>query len=333
VSTFAGDLVAQGIAALRSGAREQAQVLLARATALEPQHEQAWLWLSGAVTTPAERQQCLERVLSINPASQAAQRGLTLLGAAPREPVGQPEPSGAGAAMPAAAAAPALLTTPAPQPAVAVAPAPQTDPVPVFMLPSLFSDAALPAAASQPALGFGGGSGAYAGSDHSFNLPSIFSPAPAEQPAAASQEGASGMAPDAATSEADENAVPPLDAALLAFIVKRLGQSSARDDAVRAVIGHLGCSWPVAEQLVREVMVKHRGQVVKSRRPRTILIGSLTLLGGIGLVVFGGIVLASMLDGEHTVRARAMPRAIGMVAVGLVMILGSLVGMWQELRA
>jgi hypothetical protein len=73
------DLLQQGIAALRAGSKAQARQLLARAIQEDPQNEQAWLWLSGAVESDEERLECLNRTLAIDPNNEMAQRGLAAL--------------------------------------------------------------------------------------------------------------------------------------------------------------------------------------------------------------------------------------------------------------
>ncbi len=72
-------LTKQGAAALQSNDKARAYDLLGRAVQMAPQNEQAWLWLSGAVESAAERRYCLEQVLVINPHNAAAQRGLSML--------------------------------------------------------------------------------------------------------------------------------------------------------------------------------------------------------------------------------------------------------------
>ena len=69
-----------GIKALKAGEREQARALLMQVIERDEQNEQAWLWLSGAVTSKEERRTCLENVLSINPKNQLARKGLLKLG-------------------------------------------------------------------------------------------------------------------------------------------------------------------------------------------------------------------------------------------------------------
>jgi hypothetical protein len=74
------ELVQEGIAALISGRKAQARLLLGQALEADPHSEQGWLWLSGAVDTDEERRFCLRQVLSINEWNSAAQKGLKELG-------------------------------------------------------------------------------------------------------------------------------------------------------------------------------------------------------------------------------------------------------------
>jgi endonuclease YncB( thermonuclease family) len=75
----ADELVQRAIHALREDDRETARPLLAKAVTLDPNHDQAWLWLSGVVANASERRYCLERVLALNPENAMAQRGLETL--------------------------------------------------------------------------------------------------------------------------------------------------------------------------------------------------------------------------------------------------------------
>jgi ATP-dependent DNA helicase UvrD/PcrA len=73
------ELTTQGIHALQSGNSARARQLLSSAIQQDPYDEMAWLWLSGAVESDAERMECLQRVLAINPKHAAARRGLEML--------------------------------------------------------------------------------------------------------------------------------------------------------------------------------------------------------------------------------------------------------------
>jgi tetratricopeptide (TPR) repeat protein len=70
------ELVQAGIAAVKAGDKEQARVLLMRAVELDETSVTAWLWLSGVVETLADREVCLENVLTLDPDHAAAARGL-----------------------------------------------------------------------------------------------------------------------------------------------------------------------------------------------------------------------------------------------------------------
>lgn len=65
-----------GVAALRAGNKAEAEMLLLRVVNADEKHEQAWLWLSGAVQTDEDRRVCLENVLALNPDNVAARHGL-----------------------------------------------------------------------------------------------------------------------------------------------------------------------------------------------------------------------------------------------------------------
>jgi tetratricopeptide (TPR) repeat protein len=65
-----------GIAAAKAGKRAEARELLLRVVAADENNIQAWLWLSGVVTTLEDRETCLQNVLALDPENEAAQRGL-----------------------------------------------------------------------------------------------------------------------------------------------------------------------------------------------------------------------------------------------------------------
>jgi tetratricopeptide (TPR) repeat protein len=82
------ELVQRGIAAAKSGQKEEAEQLLLEAVELDEENEQAWLWLSGLVESAEEKRICLENVLAINPRNTYAEAGLQWLEEnAPPEPV------------------------------------------------------------------------------------------------------------------------------------------------------------------------------------------------------------------------------------------------------
>lgn len=76
---FPDDRLAQARLAIKAGRRNEARQLLQAILKENPQNEEAWLWLSGAVETPELKIQCLRKVVSLNPGNAAARRGLAQL--------------------------------------------------------------------------------------------------------------------------------------------------------------------------------------------------------------------------------------------------------------
>jgi DNA-directed RNA polymerase subunit RPC12/RpoP len=72
-------IVSVGIAAAKSGEREQARTLLFKATEMKPDDTRPWLWLSSTTDDLAEQREYLEQALATDPNSSAARRGLVLL--------------------------------------------------------------------------------------------------------------------------------------------------------------------------------------------------------------------------------------------------------------
>ncbi len=72
-------MVREGINAYKAGNKEEARVLLLKATELDQFNEQAWLWLSGLMDSPDDQRTCLENVLAINPNNERAKQGLSYL--------------------------------------------------------------------------------------------------------------------------------------------------------------------------------------------------------------------------------------------------------------
>lgn len=67
-------LIKKAIQAIKVGDHQTAKKLLASILKEDPQNEHAWLYLTLCVTDPQQKQECLHRVLSINPNNQHALR-------------------------------------------------------------------------------------------------------------------------------------------------------------------------------------------------------------------------------------------------------------------
>jgi thioredoxin-like negative regulator of GroEL len=70
------DLLRMGIAAAKRGNTDSARTILEQILQEDSSNERAMMWLAKLADTKAERQQWLNRVLSVNPNNQAAQDAL-----------------------------------------------------------------------------------------------------------------------------------------------------------------------------------------------------------------------------------------------------------------
>lgn len=70
------ELVASGRAALLAGDHDRARELLDTAVRRDPGDAEAWVWLSGTQSEPAEMAACLNRALVLDPSSFQAREGL-----------------------------------------------------------------------------------------------------------------------------------------------------------------------------------------------------------------------------------------------------------------
>ena len=72
----ASELLAKGKLAATSGQKDIAREALGRVVEMEPNNEEAWLWLSGVASSLTQMRAALDKVLSINPNNQQAREGL-----------------------------------------------------------------------------------------------------------------------------------------------------------------------------------------------------------------------------------------------------------------
>lgn len=70
------DLLRMGIAAAKRGNTDSARTILEQILQEDSSNERAMMWMAKLADTKAERQQWLNRVLSVNPNNQAAQDAL-----------------------------------------------------------------------------------------------------------------------------------------------------------------------------------------------------------------------------------------------------------------
>jgi hypothetical protein len=69
----------QAITAIKRGDKVTGRQLLVEIIKSDPRNEDAWLWMATVVEFDESCQQCLEKVLEINPDNEMAQKGLAIL--------------------------------------------------------------------------------------------------------------------------------------------------------------------------------------------------------------------------------------------------------------
>jgi hypothetical protein len=77
------DLLQQGIAAYKSGQRDEARRIFIAVVKQSPDSERAWGWMNNVCNTDQERIHCLKQVVRINPKNEKAQQRLNRLLAPP----------------------------------------------------------------------------------------------------------------------------------------------------------------------------------------------------------------------------------------------------------
>lgn len=86
-------LIREGIAATEAGYHARARNLLSLGLTLDDKHVRGWLWLSGEVTAPEDKEFCLRRVLTLDPDNEFAQQGMARLSVKVESPTdGKPGP-------------------------------------------------------------------------------------------------------------------------------------------------------------------------------------------------------------------------------------------------
>jgi hypothetical protein len=69
----------QAITAIKRGNKVTGRQLLVEIIDSDPRNEDAWLWMATVVEFDESCQQCLEKVLELNPDNEMAQKGLAIL--------------------------------------------------------------------------------------------------------------------------------------------------------------------------------------------------------------------------------------------------------------
>jgi hypothetical protein len=147
--------------------------------------------------------------------------------------------------------------------------------------------------------------------------------------------------------------------AISAFIINALSKGESPDDLILSICENQGLTWQAAEALVKKVQDEKKQVIVKKQLPLLFVLALAIFIGGIGAAGYGCLIIISefsliqtSLMNIHQVlnnsdvsydlyiglrmlfASGGIP--ISMIALGIGMILGSLLGMrnvWAEILA
>jgi hypothetical protein len=289
--------LAQGVAAAQAGNHTTAFGLLAEVLSADESCTTAWLWLSGVTSDPAERRYCLERVLASDPAHAAARRGLSMLPpAASCNPLLRHQPPAPSPSP--AQASPAMATTI------------QLDEPPKANRPS-FDQVA-------PAMGS--------------TIPLSPAAMPMQQPAPPAFAASSAVAAPPPAS-APELPTAPYSQEQIDFALRQLANGLDEDQAARNVCERLSMTWDHAQELVQYVKTHKAVALARSQGPMYMVVGVITLIGGILLTFNYGAALLDLALSPYALSPRVFIRWVVLALTGMSMTIGGGFGIMTTLRS
>jgi hypothetical protein len=113
-------------------------------------------------------------------------------------------------------------------------------------------------------------------------------------------------------------------------VVRELGGGRSREEVCRMLCVQRGYEWGNAQNLVAQVSAQQRTRIARRQMPFLLLLGSITLLGGI-LLLIGTSYGFLHYDQLHGVRR--LRYLVGGFGLGVMMTLGSAIGLVQAFIA
>ncbi len=113
------------------------------------------------------------------------------------------------------------------------------------------------------------------------------------------------------------------------FVVVELGKHRSKDEVTRLLTERVGCSWDEAQQFVYHVQFEHRTKIAAHQSPLLILLAIVTIVSGLGLSGYYGSAIYFRLS------MHALPGygQFMYTLMGLSMVVGACIGLWQSIRA
>jgi hypothetical protein len=121
-----------------------------------------------------------------------------------------------------------------------------------------------------------------------------------------------------------------------AFIVTELGKHHSHNDVIRNLCERAGMHWAEAEKLVHQVEAEHSHDIAARQSPLMVVLGVVTIIGGIGLIVYGIQYFLNFSQKDTFDMLLSAPGVyyrIGSLFTGLFMIVGGLIGLRKTIQA
>ena len=137
------------------------------------------------------------------------------------------------------------------------------------------------------------------------------------------------------------------DQELTQFIIENLSKAKDPNDLILDICNRKGMNWPQAQALVEKVRSENSSTITRKQIPFLATIAFITFFGGLGIIGYEGLTFVRITDeflqlgqdplnvlGLVVFAASNTPGFLGMASLGLVMVLGSLIGMrdvWKSI--
>jgi len=122
------------------------------------------------------------------------------------------------------------------------------------------------------------------------------------------------------------------------FVIKELGKHHNRNEIITALCEQMGLNWREAGQLVQEIESQHGRTIAARQSPFIIIFGVGLLVLGIGITCYNTMFFLDFFQLQHDVLSvdnaleiRAAYYRAGALLVGISMIIGGIVGIWETI--
>lgn len=117
------------------------------------------------------------------------------------------------------------------------------------------------------------------------------------------------------------------------FVVRALGGNNGPENVSRMLCEQKGYNWSEAQSFVAEVAAQQKTRIARRQSPFLLFLGVTTIIGGLWLVLSNGSFLLRFATQPVLLNPTILVRGGTLFVVGIGMVLGSLIGIVQQVRA